>query len=500
MPGRRTTDTAGRRRFLRAAAGLGVAAVWPTATSATPPCIAPPSDGDLDRLARSIEGATVLPVDGTYPMLRGVHQRRFRFEPLAIVQPAAAEDVAIVLDWARHRGISITPRSGGHSYIGAGGGDGIVLDLGRLDEIEAVDEDGLARIGAGARLGDVARRLHCEAGRTLPTGTCPTVGIGGITLGGGHGYVTRRHGLTCDRLREATVVRADGTIVEASADRHADLFWALRGGGGGLGVVVEMRFDTVPSTPLAVGRIEVPSEALLDGFEAFEAIATSAPPAEVSFFAFFADGEDDEDVRFAISVVVPDTPSSALAILESLLPRDLPRRTQNAFTLASPVCDGDDPVSGEWARRKSAMPTAPIGREGAEIVRSWFAARRRNPLIPGEDPARVALNGYGGAVALVPPEATAFPHRDALYSVQMSTRWNSSSSPETVAAHAAWIRGLESDLRPLTGPGCYLNYADDDLVDWSTAYWRGNLARLRSVKASVDPRGFLDGRQWVTAR
>lgn len=484
---------------MRAAAGLAIAAVWPADATATPPCAVPPSDDDLDRLRHAVEGSVVLPVDPGYDALRRLHQLRILPQPIAIVRAGSAEDVATTLGWARQRGIAVTPRSGGHSYIGAGGGDGIVLDLAGLDQIEAIDADGLARIGSGARLGEIARRLRCDAGRSLPAGTCPTVGIGGLTLGGGHGHLTRRHGLTCDRLRAATVVLADGRIVEASPDHHRDLFWALRGGGGGLGIVTEMRFATVPYTQLSLARIEFEAEAFLDAFEAFEAIAMAPPANEIAFFASIANATDGAELRFGIDAVAPDRPAAVLEILESLIPANLPRRSQNAFELESPDCRGRDAAVGEWARRKSAMPTSPIGREGAEVVRSWFVARRRNPLIPPNAPARIAFNGYGGAVAMVPRSGTAFPHRDAIYSMQMSTVWTAASSPESVAAHTAWIRGLEADLRPLVGPGCYLNYADDDLVDWSQAYWRDNLPRLRSVKAQVDPEGMLRGRQWVVA-
>lgn len=489
-------EQAGRRSFLRTAAALAVAGFW-RETRATPPCSVPPTEGDLDRLRRAIGGDVVYPSDRSYDALRLIYERRFQYQPLAIVRPTSSADVAYAIDWARNRGMVITPRSGGHSYIGAGCSDGIVIDLGLLDGIQAVDEDGLARIGAGAQLGALERGLHCQADRRLPSGTCPTVGIGGIALGGGHGYVTRRHGLTCDRLREATVVMADGRVVKTSADRERDLFWALRGGGGGLGIVTEMRFETVPSTQLSLARIEVEADAFIDGFEAFESVSLAPPSNEVSFFASIDNGDPDADLRFRISVVVPDEPSAASALLESLLPSGLPTRGAEAFEIPLPSCNASEAAGGEWARRKSAMPRMPIGPDGAEVMRTWFAARRRDPSLPQSDPARIAFNGYGGAVALVPRDATAFPHRDALYSVQMSTVWNASSSPQTVTANADWIRGLERELRPHLGPGCYYNYADEDLEDWAHAYWLENLPRLRSVKRAVDPFGVLRGRQWV---
>src|SRR6266536_4020667 len=201
---------------------------------------------DLGRLARALDGDLLTPASPGYDAARRPAMARYRdVRPVAIVQCASVPDVVSTINHARDTGTRLVPRGGGHCFAGRSSTEGLLLDLGRLSAI-TVGTDELTTIGAGARLAQVYDVLH-EHARTIPAGCGPTVGIAGLTLGGGLGMLGRAHGLTCDALVGARVVLADGRIVDCDSDHEPELFWALRGAGGGqFGVVTSLAFDAVP--------------------------------------------------------------------------------------------------------------------------------------------------------------------------------------------------------------------------------------------------------------
>lgn len=200
----------------------------------------------LDELRVRLDGDLLTPDSPGYGAARRPAQPQYsNVHPRAVVRCASTRDVARTVAYARTTGTRVVPRSGGHCFAGRSSTDGLLLSLGRLDTV-AVDVSGRARIGAGARLAHVYDAMH-DRGRTIPAGCGPTVGIAGLTLGGGLGLLGRRHGLTCDALVGARVVLADGRCVDCDADQEPELFWALRGAGGGqFGVVTSLVFATVP--------------------------------------------------------------------------------------------------------------------------------------------------------------------------------------------------------------------------------------------------------------
>jgi FAD/FMN-containing dehydrogenase len=281
----------GRRTFLAAAAAtvLGASACTdrstnppsagptvPSGTAATPPtpsAVTPvPSTGagvrrrDWLALDRKLLGRLLRPDDSGYQAaVRTFDPRRDNYRPLAVVRAADAGDIADSLTFATDHGLSPRPRSGGHSYVGASTGNGVlVIDCAGLDTISYDAGSRQVTVGAGVRLGDLHRVLG-RHGRTVPTGTCPTVGAAGLTLGGGIGTETRLRGLTQDALVGATVVTPDGATHRVSAGHEPDLLWALPGGGGGnLGIVTQFSYRTYPALSGEIFRLSWPAAAAVD--------------------------------------------------------------------------------------------------------------------------------------------------------------------------------------------------------------------------------------------
>ncbi len=239
--------------------------------------------GIFQQLAGQLRGSVVLPGHARYNQARLVFDTRFdAIKPRAVVFCESLADVQRTVRWARRHSVRIVPRSGGHSYGGYSTTTGVVVDVSRLNWI-TLDRHGHAVIGAGARLIDVYAHL-AQFGRTVPGGSCPTVGIGGLTLGGGVGFASRKFGLTCDNLLEATVVLADGSAVVCNASRYPDLYWALRGGGGGnFGIVTRFVFRTHPIGQVAIYTLEWPWSDAKAVVEAWQQVAPHAPDA---FFPF----------------------------------------------------------------------------------------------------------------------------------------------------------------------------------------------------------------------
>lgn len=202
-------------------------------------------------LAKDLDGALVRPGDRSWSVAHQLYNTRFdSLKPTAVAYVAHADDIRTTMAYARAHNIPLSIRNGGHSYAGWSSGNGrLILDVSKLNTIRASANE--AVIGAGSKLIDVYRALTAK-GVTIPAGSCPTVGVSGLTLGGGHGVVSRAYGLTCDSLTQATLITADGKQLVANASENKDLFWALRGAGNGnFGVVTELRFKTHPA-PQAV--------------------------------------------------------------------------------------------------------------------------------------------------------------------------------------------------------------------------------------------------------
>jgi hypothetical protein len=519
-----------RRAFLRGLASGGAAFATaclrgespsspsPTtaaSTSITPgtpspaPTIAAP---DWDALRRELRDGLVRSGDPTYDAARLLYNTRFDgVRPLAIARCATVEDVRECVRFARTYRVPLAVRSGGHSYGGWSTGRGLVIDVGRMSAIDV--QSGRVTVGAGARLIDLYDAVAVR-GQGIPAGSCPTVGVTGLTLGGGFGVLSRAWGLTCDHLVAAQIVTADGRVRDCDDTRDEDLFWALRGGGGGsFGVVTSLTLRTHPSTDLAIGFMSWPWTRATAVVSAWQAWMSGAPDAlwstlhlqtgaqgpEVTMHAVLTGTAADLAARFNTLVAATGVPSyreqgvrtyrDVMLIEAGCLGRSL---SQCHLVGATP----DGVLGRETYVAKSAFAQRPLTNEAIAALVDGIAALAGGSGVGG---GAVLLDALGGAVSRFAPDATAFPHRDAFAVAQLLGSWGAAAPAAVADATQSWLRDLYARARPLIGRGAYVNYADPELTDWEDAYYGANYARLRQIKAKYDPDRVFDFAQAVRA-
>ncbi|MBA3450249.1 MAG: FAD-binding oxidoreductase [Chloroflexia bacterium] len=474
MPRRGTT----RRTFV----GLGsVALAWgwarplSAASRRSPPRAQPVS----------LTGRVIWPQNPDYDEARLTFNTRYSRFPAGIVVCDNTGDVQNAVRWARQENIPLRARSGGHSYEAFSVvDDGLVIDVGGLNEITVDTARGEAVIGAGVRLLDLYRRLW-EYGVALPAGTCPGVGIAGLTLGGGIGFLSRQYGLTCDNLRAVDLVDANGETLRASEGEHADLFWALRGGGGGnFGIATAFTFRVHPFAGVAIATVTWPWD---DVAEVLDAWQRWAPFADERLTVALGIANPSAGVISATGLFtgVPDELPTLLAPLLGAGKPSAPQFQPLSFLAAAEQLAGP---SGDHANFKntSALADEPLSPPAiATLVDGLRAAPTASNL--------VGLFPLGGAIGAIDPAATAFPHRRALFDLQYQAYWWEAAEEQ---ADIAWVDDLRAAMAPYT-TGAYVNYIDADLPNWATAYYGDNLARLEQVKTAYDPDDVFNGPQSI---
>jgi FAD/FMN-containing dehydrogenase len=464
----------------------------PTQPSST---VGPP---DWSALRSALKGTLVLPSDGGYDRVRLLYNTRFdATRPQAIARCANATDVRECVLFARRYAVPVAIRSGGHSYAGYSTGPGLVIDTRPMNAIEPSGD--LARIGAGAQLIDVYSTLGSK-GIGIPAGSCPSVGIAGLALAGGLGVLTREWGLTCDNIAAAEVVTADGTIRMCDERRDADLFWALRGGGGGsFGVVTSLTLRSRPITRLALGFFQWDPARTRDVLAAWQKWIASAPDAlwsnvhlnagpnpEVSVHATFLGDQSPlasafDDLVRAVGTAPTYREVGSLPYVDAmLLEAGCLGRSVAQCHLKGDTADGA--LERETYAATSVVIEQALSSDGLDAIASALRPERAPP-----GSGAVIVDSLGGAVARIAPDATAFPHRRALATVQLLASWSATAPAAVADASRAWLRGYRDTLRAAIGRGGYVGYIDPDLADWQSAYYGANYARLQQVKKTYDP-------------
>jgi FAD/FMN-containing dehydrogenase len=452
-------------------------------------------DPRLVELAGLLQGDVVAPGNSAYDSARRLYSPRYdSVRPGAVVFCESAQDVWRTVRWSRRHSIRIVARSGGHSYGGYSTCKGVVVDVTRMNGITVNAAAGTATIGSGARLIDVVQALASQ-GRMIPAGSCPTVGIAGLTLGGGHGFSGRRYGLTSDNLRSLVIVTASGQALLASATQHPDLFWACRGGGAGqFGIVTSFVFNTHPASDVVTYRATWNWNDAAAVMAAWQAWAPSTPDELFSMCDLIAtDGPGGPLVASNGQYFGSEAALQTLLqpLVNAAAPQSLTIRTRSFLNAAL-----DWANCSEYARCHlvGSVPNAEVGRSdflaksdyvatflpsaGIQAMIQWIAQRQNDPALGG---GSILLDAYGGAINRVAKSATAFVHRDQLFSVQYVAAASS-------AADLAWLRGFRAAMGPFVSGQAYQNYIDPDLPRPNIAYYGSNYGRLRRVKARYDPK------------
>jgi FAD/FMN-containing dehydrogenase len=472
--------------------------VAPTSGTATSGAVAPPTAADWKHLARHVQGTLARPGSPSYDTLRLTQNPRYDgARPLAVLSVAGARDVATAFAFARDHGIRVAIRSGGHSYPGWSAGNGaLVVDVRPLDRVSLSGTT--ATIGAGASLVQAYDALGTR-GRGIAGGSCPTVGIAGLTQGGGIGVLTRAHGLTCDAVTAMRVVLADGRIVSASADSEPDLFWALRGGGGGhLGVVTSFTMRTFAAPTITRAFLAWPFSAASQVVPAWLGTIPTADRRLWSTVKLLGGRTHPSGPSLFASVTWTGPASSLDAALRPFLSQ-VPKPTTDSrhsdsylTTMLSYAGCSSIPVA-----QCHTGPGGALDREAFAATSHIITARHvsmptlldqvRAAQGSGLEEAGLSIDALGGAVDDVGGSATAFGHRGALATVQYTATYG--SGPATAAT--SYVRGFRTAMTPTWGSGAYVNYADASLPHYLSAYFGSNAARLSQTRATYDPDRFF---------
>jgi FAD/FMN-containing dehydrogenase len=450
-------------------------------------------------LGAAIAGDVALPGSGTYDLVDQAFNARFHHvRPRAIVRCATPEDVSETISFIARHGLESATRNGGHSFAGHSSTAGVMIDVTPMEAV-SVSAD-VATVGAGARLGVVYGALDLY-GLAIPAGTCPPVGISGLTLGGGLGILGRTYGVTSDRLVGAQIVLADGRILECDENHHDDLFWALRGAGAGnFGVVTALEFRTVPAPEATNIHATWPYLQAAAVIAAWQEWAPHAPDELAASLKLTATGDLDQRPSVDVYAALLGSESDAAELLDELAVRA-----------------GTDPISAShrrlsfpetrrfWAQLGAAEEEAGEGPQPDVTQPVHLFAKSeffRRPLpgnaiaalvgtfsrgrAPGES-RELDFMPWGGAYNRVPAHHTAFVHRSELFQLKHAAVVESQATTAAEAAAHRWVLASWNSVHPWGSGRVFQNFADPELESWGDAYYGTNHDRLVRIKARYDP-------------
>ncbi|AHH93566.1 FAD-dependent oxidoreductase [Kutzneria albida] len=411
-----------------------------------------------------------------------------RQRPAAVARCVRAEDVQACVEFAAANRIPVAARAGGHSYAGYSSPDGgLVIDLRALNSVDPLP-GGRAVVGGGALLGEVYTELG-KVGRALPGGTCATVGVGGLTLGGGIGVLSRKYGLTCDRVTSMRVVTPDGCLRTAAPGSEPELFWALRGGGGGnLGVVTSFTFSTAPAREASVFTLTFPISAVGAMLAAWQDWIPTLPDEMSAALGVPGGGA----ATFAAEGCFVGTARQARPWVDDLIRRigsqPLTREEQDlTHVQAMQHFAGCADLGGASCRPSWGGQVGGYPRNSYVGASRMLTAPLRDPqavadLITGPAGLYTIFDTLGGAVGR---GESAYPHRAALSIIQVLHDVGGAAGDEPTVRHT--VGQVRDELTRHTGATGYVNYMDPQMPDWAHAYYGASLPRLRRAARRYDP-------------
>ncbi|RKH48178.1 FAD-binding oxidoreductase [Corallococcus sicarius] len=450
----------------------------------------PPQSGaglppdSVEHFRAQLRGPLLRPGDADYEQACQLYNAMIHKRPAMVARCADVADVIASVNFAREQGLALAVRGGGHSGAGLGlVDDGLVIDLSHLRDVRVDPEARTVRVAGGCVWGDVDHATHAF-GLAVPSGIISTTGVGGLTLGGGTGHLTRRFGLTIDNLLAVDVVLADGRLVTASAERHTDLFWAVRGGGGNFGVVTSFLFRAHPVGIVVGGPTLWPLDRAAEVMRWYREFLPAAPEDLNGFFAFMTvppapPFPESLHLQKMCGVVwcytgAPARADALFAPVKALKPA-LHGVQPMPYPMLQAAFDGLYPPGLQWYWR------ADFVRElSDEAIARHVEFAERLPTMH----STMHLYPVDGAAHRVGPHDTAFRFRDARWSQVMV---GVDPSPERAADITAWAKDYWDAVHPYSAGGAYVNFMMDEGQDRVRATYGDNYARLLAVKNRYDP-------------
>jgi FAD/FMN-containing dehydrogenase len=439
----------------------------------------------LDKLREQVRGDVITAEDDRYESARRVNNWMIDKRPDLVMRPVNAGDVIAAVNFAREGGFDLAIRGGGHSVPGFGTYDGgVVIDLSRMRGVRVDPEKRTARAEGGATWGDFNAATYAF-GLATTGGIISTTGVGGLTLGGGIGYLARGYGLSCDNLISADVVTADGKFVVASDKENEDLFWALRGGGGNFGVVTSFEFSVHPVKDIYGGPMFFELEHVPDILDWYRHYIKTAPEEMGAFPAF------------QIAPPLPFIPENRhgepfVALVACWAgPIDEGERALKPFHDVAPVVAefvGPMPYPALNSAFDALVPPGLQHYWKANFVKeltdaSIAAHLEHGPKLPAVN-STIHIYPINGAVHRVAPDQTAFAYRDANFATVIAGMW---PDPTQNKANIQWVRDYYDATAPHSESGGYINFMAEDDQGRIKDNYRGNYQRLVDVKRKYDP-------------
>ena len=467
--------------------------------------------GDWEALQGAIDGEVTLPGSPAYERVTRPFNARFHeVQPSAIVLCATPQDVSETISFLHRHGLENAIRSGGHCFAGHSSTQGVLIDVSPMYSV--LVSGSAATIGAGARLGKVYEALQ-EHNVTIPGGTCPPVGIAGLTLGGGLGILGRKYGVTSDLLAGAQIVLADGRLLECDESHHTDLFWALRGAGSGnFGVVTSLVFRTVPVPEITNFHLKWPFRHAVSIIESWQRWAPNGPDELAASLKITTTGDLDQPPSVDVYGALMGTESDATGLLDELVAQS-----------------GSDPASASskqmtfsetrrfWAHLGAAEAASPedvqpeLAQQPYLFTKSEFFRRtlpteaitalvENLPLgrVSGES-RELDFMPWGGAYNRVRPDANAFVHREEVFQLKHAVTVDPEALADEKTGAQNWLGRSWASVHPWGSGRVFQNFVDPELDKWAEAYYGTNYERLLRVKAQYDPSGFFHFHQSIAA-
>ena len=433
-----------------------------------------PNSAAMRAFASRISGHVITPGVPEYDAARIVFNRAFDRHPAMIVRCANASDVARSLEFAQVQKLPLAIRGGGHSRAGFGVCDGgVVIDLSRMARAEIDDTRRVARVQAGALVRDVDRATQ-QLGLATTMGGCPTVGVAGLTLGGGEGLLMSKYGAACDNLLSAKLVTVDGREIEASESSNADLFWAIRGGGGNFGVVTSLEYRLYPLTDVLAGTLTFPPGQIPELLQVLAKFVAAAPD-ETNVVGEVLPSE--HGARFHMLVCHCGDARQGNELLKPLRAFKPEQDTVRVMSYLETQSTINPYTPAAHFQTNLLLPDL----TSSAIAKITEATKDASPN------TRVFIVPLYGAISRVKPDETAFPLRERGYELDLMARWSSAGEQ---ANAIKWVRSLHDALEPIA-KGVYSNQLGETNPALAKACYGLNYARLAQIKKKYDPHNAL---------